>query len=208
MSTLIEHLQSFNRKERFILLRNTLGRDTFQLDGSFRERLGQELGVTIPADPLVAMDYHLDWLQMALYLTEQPWTGRPPIENPNSELFEANQRDIDLLVAFDDKTTTHIVMLEAKVETGWTNRQLDRKADRLCRIFGDPCCTDFAKPHFVLLSPREPERIDPSAWPGWMTSSGKPRWMKLPRPEYLRKVTRCTADGRASATGRFLRIDS
>ena len=166
MSTLIEHLQSFNKKERFILLRNTLGRDTFQLDGSFRERLGQELGATIPADLLVAMDYHLDWLQMALYLTEQPWTGRPPIENPNSELFEANQRDIDLLVAFDYKTTTHIVMLEAKVETGWTNRQLDRKADRLCRIFGDPCCTDFAEPHFVLLSPREPERIDQSAWPG------------------------------------------
>ena len=45
MSTLIEHLRSFNRKERFILLRRTLGRDTFQLDGSFRERLGQELGV-------------------------------------------------------------------------------------------------------------------------------------------------------------------
>ena len=207
MSTLIEHLRSFNRKERFILLRRTLGRDTFQLDGSFRERLGQELGVTVPVDAFVAMDYHLDWLQMALYLTERPSTGRPPIENPNHELFEANQRDIDLLVAFDDNATTHLVMLKAKVETGWTNRQLDRKADRLCRIFGDPSRTDLAKPHFVLLSPREPERIDPAAWPGWMTSGGKPRWMKLPRPEDIRKVTRCTADGRASAAGRFLRID-
>ena len=169
--------------------------------------MGQELGLTVPVDAFVAMDYHFDWLQMALYLTKLPWTGRPLIENTNPELFEANQRDIDLLVAFEDNATTHLVMLEAKVETGWTNRQLDRKADRLCRIFGDPSRIDLAKPHFVLLSPREPERIDPAAWPGWMKSGSKPRWMKLPRPEDLRKVTRCTADGRASAAGRSLRID-
>ncbi len=60
MSALIEHLRLFNRKERFILLRHTLGVSTFRLDKGFRERLGGKLGLSIPGDAYVAMDYHLD----------------------------------------------------------------------------------------------------------------------------------------------------
>ena len=115
MSDLITHLRSFNRKERFILLREALGTDTFCLDDAFRERLGNLLGVTVPADAFVAMDYHLDWLQMALFLAA---TSSPPSSIPNDDLFKANQEDVDLLVAFDDAATTHLVLLEAKMETG------------------------------------------------------------------------------------------
>ena len=79
MSDLIHHLRSFNRKERFILLSDALGRDT--LGDAFRERLGEAIGVAVPDDALVAMDYHLDWLQMALYLAETP---NPPDPIPKS----------------------------------------------------------------------------------------------------------------------------
>ena len=99
MSDLIDHLRSFNRKERFILLREALGEDTFCLDVGFRTRLGETIGEAIPADAFVAMDYHLDWLQMALYLAATPAPEWPVL---NDGLVEANQQDIDLLVAFDE----------------------------------------------------------------------------------------------------------
>ena len=205
MSNLITHLRSFNRKERFILLREALGTDTFCLDDAFRERLGDLLGVTVPADAFVAMDYHLDWLQMALFLAA---TSSPPSSIPNDDLFKANQEDVDLLVAFDDAATTHLVLLEAKMETGWTNSQLRSKAERLRLIFGTGRPgAGLATPHYVLASPKRPGLLDVDEWPGWMKRDREPVWMPLPKPPGLRKVTRCTKDGRVSASGGFLRID-
>ncbi len=205
MSDLITHLRSFNRKERFILLREALGAKTFSLDNDFRERLGNLLGLTVPADTFVAMDYHLDWLQMALYLAATP---SPPSPIPNDDLFKANQEDVDLLVAFDGAGTTHLVLVEGKMETGWTNSQLRSKAQRLRLIF----CTDrpgtsLATPHFVLASPKESERVRIDTWPEWMAPNGTALWMELPRPAGLREVTRCREDSRVSASGGFLRID-
>ena len=209
MSELIEQLRSFNRKERFILLREALGRDA--LGDAFRRRLGDCIGAPVPANAFVAMDYHLDWLQMALYLARTP---DPPPRIPKQDVlgegpadFNANQMDVDLLVAFDEGATTHLVLLEAKMETGWTNRQMCKKAERLRQIFGDPPDRSLADPGFVLLSPRRPQRLETNDWPGWMTRGGEPVWMKLPRPSGLRKVTRCAPDGRPSADGEFLRID-
>ena len=209
MSELIEHLRSFNRKERFILLREALGSDA--LGDAFRRRLGDSIGKEVPAGAFVAMDYHLDWLQMALYLARTP--DPPPRIRKQDVLgkgpgdFNANQMDVDLLVAFDEGATTHLVLIEAKMETGWTNRQMCKKAKRLRQIFGDPPDRSLADPCFVLLSPRRPQRLETNDWPGWMTRGGKPVWMTLPRPSGLRKVTRCAPDGHPSADGEFLRID-
>ena len=205
MSSLLEHLRSFNRKERFILLRDALGENAFTLDERFRARLGATIGVDVPDDAYVAMDYHLDWIQMALYLAGTP---SPPSPIPNIDLFRANQEDVDLLVAFDGPSTTHVVLVEAKMETGWTNSQLHSKAQRLRLIFGPGRPgADLATPLFVLASPREPGRVHTDTWPEWMAPRGRPPWMELPRPEGLREVTRCTAQGKVSASGLFLRID-
>ena len=205
MRTLIDHLRSFNRKERFILLREALGEATFRLDEDFRRRLGGLLGVSIPADAFVAMDYHFDWLQMALYLADNP---SPAMPIPNDGLVRGNQEDTDLLVAFENGRTTHLVLVEAKVEIGWTNKQLRSKAERLASIFEQGRLgADLATPHFVLVSPSESAGIKTDSWPDWMTSRGKPIWMKLPRPHGLRKVTRCTAEEVRSARGHYLRID-
>lgn len=205
MPTLIEHLRSLNRKERFILLREALGDHTFRLDRAFREKLGGTLRVSIPEDAFVAMDYHLDWLQMALYLTATP---TPPSLIPKDALrgdFNKNQMDTDLLVAFEDGGTAHVVLLEAKMETGWSNEQLRKKAERLREIFGDEP-QGPAVPHFVLASPEESGQIETAKWPPWMKPGDKPLWMRLPRPADLRKVTRCD-DSRPNADGDFLRID-
>ncbi len=205
MSTLIEHLRSFNRKERFILLREALGSDT--VGDAFRRRLGDSIGKAVPDDAFVAMDYHLDWLQMALYLAATP---SPPERIPNDQLVSGNQEDADLLVAFNGDSTTHVVLIEAKVEANWTNRQLNSKAGRLSRIFGKARPgVHLATPHCVLASPEPPPPgISTAEWPEWMKPRGEPVWMELERPAGLKKPTRCTARGRTSRRGRFVRIDS
>ena len=98
------------------------------------------------------------------------------------------------------------MLLEAKLETGWTNKQLKSKAERLSRIFDDRIRSEIATPYFILLSPRMPQRVATDAWPDWMKPGGDLQWMDLPRPEDLRKVTRCTAEGKQSKGGRFVRV--
>ena len=91
--------------------------------------------MTVPADAFVAMDYHLDWIQMALYLARTPDPPRPipkeAVLGDGQKNINENQMDVDLLVAFDEGATTHLVLVEAKMETGWTNQQLCSKATRL-----------------------------------------------------------------------------
>ena len=211
MSDLITRLQSFNRKEQFILLREALGGRTFSLEAGFRERLGTLIGVRVPTDAFVAMDYHLDWLQMALFLARTPtppqFIPKGDVLSEGQEDLNANQMDIDLLVAFDTEAKTHLVLLEAKMETGWSNLQMRRKAKRLRQIFGDHPHSDVARPHFVLLSRTRPQRLEAGKWPAWMKRDGKPVWMELPRPDGLCKVTRCGEDGAPSQGGGFLRVD-
>ena len=215
-SELINHLRSFNRKERYILLEDALGTGTFRLDTDFRERLGRLLDLiapgdvarflgatTIPSDAFVAMDYHLDWLQVALYVAGVP---RPAQVIPKPEGFSATPIDADLLVAFEVGETTHIVLIEAKGGGGWNNMQLRKKAERLAVIFGDTLNSGPVVPHFVLLSPHRPQKLATDGWPDWMNPDGRPLWLELQQPAALRTVTRSDEHGRASAAGTFLRI--
>lgn len=202
-SNLIKHLRSFNRKERFHLLRAALGADTFTLDDDFRERLSKPLGVAVPPDAFVAMDYHLDWLQTALVHAGTP---ELPKTAPKPAGFAGTQIDVDLLVAFDGDETTHLVLIEAKMETGWSNKQACKKAEQLRTIFSDPPDTALSHPHYVLLSPTRPQRLRTERWPSWMHRDGKPRWMPLDRPDDLLKVTRSDANGTPSARGECISI--
>ncbi len=212
---IIEHLQSFNRKERFILLSRALGVEAFCLDPEFRRKLEQILNISVPDNAFVAMDYHLDWIQVALYLAEKnrlsendPAPGL--ICNKNLELFKANHRDIDLLIGFQNESDhkTHLMLIEAKGDTGWTNKQLLSKVKRLKHIFRkDGPGVDLVVPHLVLMSPRESERIYHGDWPSWMKPNGRPLWLELPLPKGLRKITRCQKDEKQSKEGEYLRID-
>lgn len=207
MSTIIEHLKFFNRKERFILLHEVLGYEsqTFRLGSVFREKLGTRLGLTVPRDSFVAMDYHLDWIQMALCLSDKSSEDKVIY---NDGIVDGNQRDVDLLIAFADGKTTHLVLLEAKGDTGWTNSQLKEKAKRFSRIFdeGSPG-TSAVEPHFVMMSPKESHGLKTVGWPDWMKPNGKPLWLCLELPHGLRKVTRCSRDGRNDANGTHVKLE-
>jgi len=62
VTTFVEYLRRFNRKERFYLVGWALGRRKFQLDDNFRISMAGKLGLEIPSSAFVAMDYHLNWI--------------------------------------------------------------------------------------------------------------------------------------------------
>ena len=196
---LIEILKSFNRKERFFLITHVLGLCSnsgelaFSLSDSFRE------DVAIPRDServFVAIDYHLDWLQAALILAH---TG----EDENSQfcnkgkVIKGTQEDIDLLVAFKAGEKFHLILVEAKAYSGWTNKQLSSKATRLREIFGeDGNKWREVQPCFYAIGPKEPKGLDLKPLPKWMLDADrKLRWLDLPLPKERRKVVLCDKHG-------------
>lgn len=203
MIGLVEKLERFNRKERFFLVAQAVvgSPKSFGLHPAYREKLAEALGIPIPPhDVFVAMDYHLDWIYAALELVtneksvyESPGGADDPMLNVN-----ANQEDIDLLVAFDTGPDTHLILIEAKGATGWKNPQMLSKAKRLAKIFCESPAQDpdlgvrypGVIPHFILTSPpgTEPTRLtrtaqDDASWPDWMwPEGGKPNWIPLDMP--------------------------
>lgn len=191
MADLLQHLKEFNRKERFYLIGMALGNKSFMLSCEFRKILGQKLNLEIPEDAFVAMDYHLDWLVASLYLAANA-QAKPPYPR-DRRLITATQEDIDLLVAYESPGGCHVIMLEAKGVTGFTNAQFSSKVERL-RAISDVLGwqTATAIPHFVLISPRPPQQLKFEHCPNWMLQpDGQVPWIPLPLPEFLKKVVRC-----------------
>lgn len=210
----IEHaLQRFNRKERFILAEWLLAPAPFALGQTARREIANALGdrgvSDIPEGAFVAIDYHLDWVYAALCLHRGCWVadGGGAYPRPHGNQLTANQEDIDAIVAWTSRDdTAHIVLIEAKAYTGWTNKQLQSKADRLSAIFGKTpdARWDDVRPHFVLAGPKPSQGINDSRWPEWMRS---PATIDLPAPVGPRSaVTRSDDRGRPSANGDHIRV--
>jgi hypothetical protein len=100
----LEHLERFNRKERFFLLACALqNAQKFALHQAFLERLSQAVGVAF-----AAMDYHLDWIYASAFLSHAPEDEGIRVKDgiiyARDEIcIAATQEDVDLLVAFADK---------------------------------------------------------------------------------------------------------
>ena len=208
MSAVLDFLKAFNRKERYILLTAALG--SFDLSDPYRHQLGDLLALDVPPDAYVAMDYHLTWLYASVSLAAKGFS----LATAQSEVFanetgavSGNQEDIDLLVAYDVGPQTHIIIIEAKGVTGWTNKQMASKAARLRQIFGDARAEQAdVIPHFVLTSPKRSENLSSADWPVWMQGETEVAWMPLPIPGGLIRVSRADESGRASATGSHWRV--
>lgn len=231
MTDLLETIERFNRKERFFLFSYATGNSDrgLILDPEFRSKLGSAVGLSIPAEARGYVDYHLDWLHAAVVLAREGVGSAQPAAakaRPNWEpgtpkpawVSTGNQEDIDLVVAFESEGITWLILVEAKAETGWTNKQVQSKADRLARIFGsgpvDPAGP--IQPVFCLMSPRESRRIAPPeghGWPGWMlrrrTAEGPPvfAWMKLSVPTGRMKVTGCDEHGTPSGAREYWKVE-
>jgi len=164
----LECLKRFNAKERFFLVAHILGNVDFKLGDDYRKTLGEKLGLVIPVTGVfAAMDYHLDWLFASLYLASGHNESEVQLRDEWS--IEGTQEDVDFIIAFKDKQITHVVLIEAKGVTGWSNEQMSSKNCRYKKVsslFGDDI-----KFHFVITSPNEPksERVYEGAI-----------WMRLP----------------------------
>jgi hypothetical protein len=194
MSKFIEQLSEFNSKERFFLAGYALGNPTFDPSIAFRTDISRVLGLYLPELVFAAMDFHLDWLFAAAKLASNETTGSiHPIEK---DCITATQEDIDFLIAFELEEVCHVILLEAKGVTGWTNLQMNSKAHRLGKIFGaDGQRWAGVVPHFAIVSPRQPQRLASQQWPKWMAPNDNIPWIELAGTEGRQCVLRCDHAG-------------
>ena len=206
-----------NRKERFPLVGEALGNPAFQRGDGFRSRLTAKVGSVVPADAFVAIDYHLDWIHAAVSVGEH----RADINRIHSNakgIATGTQEDVDSIVAFRTKAATHIIMTEAKAETGWATDQAGSKAARLRVIFGEEGNEHAGiKPSYVLMSPRPPKRLATENWPSWMLrTDGEAHWIELTAklqavsvsPDALRGPNRPHRTGRYGELGHATKASS
>lgn len=210
MNELMKNLDALNRKERFFVFTQATGNHDFRLGADFLAKLSVAVDIEVAADAKAYIDYHIDWLHAAVYIARNPLLASPyengPLLKPGElraggkppRVSTGNQEDLDLLIAFARGETTYIVMVEAKGETGWTNRQLDSKAKRLGEVFGFGAVSENAdiRPVFCLWSPIQSAALKPDIWPEWMVrpgdaarSSADIAWMSLAVPRGRKKVT-------------------
>ncbi|EKB15938.1 hypothetical protein [Aeromonas veronii] len=197
-NSLIDNLKSFNRKERFYLIGQMLGNPEFRMDKIQLDEISRLIGITIPSEYFAAMDYHLDWIYASLFLTQEHDEKTFPrnfIDN-NKKVdlqISGTQEDVDFLLAFvDHENTTHIVMIEAKGDSYFSNAQLNSKNKRFKAIFGDEDTWPNVRPHFLLCSPKEPQNVtieDPVYF--MLTKDQNPIWFPLIMGTGKNKVTRC-----------------
>jgi len=203
MSQIIGWLQQFNSKERFFLVGQILGNPKFIPSSKFRETLGNALQLQIPETVFSAMDFHLDWLYAALEITK----SSEKIHRNDDKMIKAQQEDIDFIIAYDFANTCHIILIEAKGVTGWTNKQMSSKTDRLRDFFGDEGNKrSGVQPHFVLMSPSKPEKLDVKNWPRWMKNDNEAVWIKLDISNDLQSIARCDANGKEDRAGEYWRV--
>ena len=192
IDTIVRNLKLFNAKERDHLMRCAyLGENAAYdapqkedaprrfLHEAFDAQLKTESGLDSEASCVFAgMDYHLDWLFVALWLSSKhpEWSPAshdlPPIEmdehnaDPNmSDLYTdfrpvmGNQEDVDLLAVYRNADGYAIVLVEAKGSAKFDRVQLARKLIRLDRIIMKSGIDKEAF-RLVLVSPKEPRFKD------------------------------------------------
>jgi len=204
MQNLIKYLKNFNSKERFFLVGQILGNPSFTLASEFREKLSDLLEIPIPTDALSAMDYHIDWLYASLNLAKDEDPTKVYLNSNNAIM--AQQEDIDWLIAFKGQNEYHLVLIEAKAVTSWTNKQMTSKANRLGDIFGkEGHSWPGVVPHFVIMSPSQPKGLLSEAWPLWMAPDGRIMWLELSIPSLMR-VYRCNEQGQEKKSGQAWKV--
>lgn len=212
---LIENLKSFNRKERFYLVGQMLGNPEFRMDDKQLDKISALIGIKTPREYFSAMDYHLDWIYASLFLTQNDADKafrRNFIANNGIKIdyqISGTQEDVDFLLAFvDHENITHIVMIEAKGDSYFSNGQLDSKNKRFKAIFGDETTWPNVRPHFIICSPKKPQKINIEEPAYFMFKDLKLPWIELDMGNGKNKVTRCIKNGEPSNNGEHWKVES
>ncbi|WP_254204461.1 hypothetical protein [Aeromonas sp. FDAARGOS 1405] len=185
------------------------------MDDNQLDKISNLIGLTIPRKYFAAMDYHLDWIYASLYLTQNNPTGRVErnfIEENEIETdyqISGAQEDIDFLLAFvDENKITHIVMIEAKGDSYFSNGQLDSKNKRFKAIFGNENTWPNVRPHFIICSPKKPQKIKIEEPAYFIFKNSKLPWLELDMGNGKNKVTRCIKNGEPSNNGKHWKVES
>ncbi|MGL4707795.1 MAG: hypothetical protein ACRCWH_06195 [Aeromonas veronii] len=211
---LIENLKSFNRKERFYLVGQMLGNPDFRMDKTQLAEISKLIGTTIPSEYFAAMDYHLDWIYASLFLIQEHDKKTFPrnfIDNKQKIDLQISgtQEDVDFLLAFvDHENTTHIVMIEAKGDSYFSNAQLNSKNKRFNAIFGDENTWPNVRPHFLLCSPKEPQNVSIEEPAYFIFKSSKLLWLELDMGDGKNKVTRWGKNDKPCSDGKYWVVES
>lgn len=211
--SLIDNLKSFNRKERFYLIGQMLGNPEFHMDKTQLDEISKLIKVKIPNKCFAAMDYHLDWIYASLFLTqehdEKPFPRNFIDNNKKVDLqISGTQEDVDFLLAFvDPENTTHIVMIEAKGDSYFSNGQLDSKNKRFKAIFGNENTWPNVRPHFIICSPKKSQKINIEEPAYFMFKNFTLPWLKLDMGDGKNKVTRCVQNGKPSNNGEHWKVE-
>ncbi|MFQ2415155.1 hypothetical protein ACK31E_19085 [Aeromonas caviae] len=211
---LIENLKSFNRKERFYLVGQMLGNPEFRMDDKQLDKISALIGIKIPREYFSAMDYHLDWIYTSLFLTqehdERPFPRNFIDNNKKIDLqISGTQEDVDFLLAFvDHENITHIVMIEAKGDSYFSNSQLDSKNKRFKAIFGDETTWPNVRPHFIICSPKKPQKINVEEPAYFIFKNSKLPWLELDMGEGKNKITRCDDEGEPYNNGEYWTVEN
>lgn len=208
MSVIITNLRTFNRKERFFLVGTALGNPDFKLCEQFRKKVSETFRLDVPEDAFSAMDYHLDWIYASLFLFFN--NNVTAIYFNADGRIKAHQQDVDFIIAYEDEEACHIILLEAKGVMGFTNQPLNSKAQRLKDIFEAFEAKDKNRkrvvPHFAIVSPKKPTKLNCMNWPNWMKPDNVIPWIKMDIPSGLKKITRCDKNGKASENGKYWQV--
>lgn len=123
-------LESFNRKERNLLVRDILGdcENMLRFSDDFRRRIEKVTGVTLDARAWWATDFHFDWLFAAVMMFLGTATAGKAQADNEPKLITATQEDVDLVVA----DAQHLILIEAKAYGSNSNEQVERKRRRSC----------------------------------------------------------------------------
>ena len=174
-------LERFDSHERGILLQWMSGK-SFVIGDELNTQLEKMLGEKVPSDAFVAMDFTLDWLYAAVRCWHDPtlWEG-DWIPRPASHEIKASQEDIDLVAAWERAGVPHLLLIEAKGFTGWSNKQLSSKAMRLKALFDDPAFAGV-RTSFVLVGPQKSANLKVDAWPSVMQRDGRFHFLQVGDP--------------------------
>jgi hypothetical protein len=202
--SVIEYLESLNRKERFFLVGMALGNPKFRLDTQFRQRLESQFKLTIPEDAFVAMDYHLNWIYAACELSFGERNQTRVYKNQG--IVDGTQEDVDLLVAYQEPSRKcHLIMLEAKGVTAFSSGQFKHKVERFENIFekNGKRWGDDVIPHFGLVSPKKSKNLDTKICPEWLRVNGEVPWFEMKIPDGRLVVLGCDQEGNPNQARRF-----
>lgn len=219
MVTLESALETFNRKERNLLVRAMLSEEEHpplpRLSKRFRKLVGDKVGLQIPDGTWWATDYHISWIAgaLAIFINDDeearggPWRNSTN-ENEDRKLVERNQEDVDLILA----TGSDLILIEAKAYGTFTNSQLEHKFARLQLVYdfykkeleGKVAGSKEVRFHFLVISPAQPTSRLGARGPAWACKDESLPWIRLDLPKgRIFLVTQCDEKKKSIDAGQY-----